>query len=235
MYLSEVIFNWPCIDCEGTGVEANKMARGHELWRHAQSRLKNDPNEFERVDCITSLKRAVNARLKTIESEYHFHALPSLRNKKMTLEKYQDYGLIRPTLIKDLFEVRNLLEHEDVKPPKTSKCQYYVDIVWYFLKSLDSLLTLKSDVIVYEYGNSELFVRADNEWNFSFYGDINENLISQVEKVGFIEVDDLDIKKFEDRSGLVKVTGKFMMHDKLKIKLAREYFGAVGYWYEDHA
>lgn len=158
MYLSDDFFNWPYLEFEGTGVDYENLTRGHDIWRHAQNKIKDDPSEFDRVDCILSLKRAINSRLKTIDSVYSFNKLPSQRLKKQILEKYQDYGLIRPSILKDLFVVRNLLEHEDVTPPEIDKCHYYVDMVWYFLKSTDSLLQIKCDSLIYEDNRSELII-----------------------------------------------------------------------------
>ncbi|WP_284205527.1 hypothetical protein [Psychromonas marina] len=114
MYLSIEFLDWPYGEHEATGVDFDKFNRGHEIWRHAKSRLDGNPNEFEIIDCITSLKRAVNSRIKTIAKEYDFSSLPNIRSKKQTLEKYQDYGIIRSSFLKELFELRNLLEHEDI-------------------------------------------------------------------------------------------------------------------------
>mgnify|MGYP001271791107 CR=1 FL=1 len=235
MYLSEKFFDWPYGEAEGTGIDFAKMLRGHEVWRHAQRRLKDNPSEFDRVDCISSLKRAVNSRLKTLDDEYGLNRLPSLRSKKQVLEKYQDYGLIRPSILKDLFEVRNLLEHGDVSPPEIEMCQYYVDIVWYFLKSTDSLLQMKCDFLQYEEGDSELFIGADSDWNVDFNGIVEAHLLSEMPKPGFIEIVGATVEKVKDKANMVSVAGALKMTDELKIRFARDYFGALGYWYEDHA
>jgi hypothetical protein len=235
MYLSKVFLEWPYGDCESTGVDYELLIRAHDIWRHAQDRLKKEPCEFDLVDCISALKRSVNSRLKTLDKVYNLSALPSLRSKKQVLEKYQDYGLIRPAILKDLFDVRNLLEHEDVKPPSAANCHYYVDIVWYFLKSTDSLLQMKCDSLVYGNDRSEIFVGPDENWNFSFNGQLEKSLLSEEDKEQFVEISDVNIREYENNADMVRVSGAFIMDDDLRLRMAREYFGAVNYWYEDHA
>lgn len=235
MYLNDDFFNWPYSDYESTGVDFDKLTRAHDMWRHAQSRVKGEPNEFDRVDCISSLKRAVNSRLKTIESVYNFDKLPSLRSKKQTLEKYQDYGLIRPSILRDLFEIRNLLEHEDVDPPETDKCHLFIDIVWYFLKSTDSLLQMKCDCLIYESDTSELFMRPDSEWSYSLSGKVEKHLVSDTPKTNFIELVDGKTSDFLGNSAMLNISGSVKMTEELKTRFARDYFGAMDYWFEDHA
>ena len=126
-----------------------------EIWRHAAARLKGTPSDLDRVDCIGTLKRAINHRLKAIQATYNFDQLPTTRPKKQILEKLQDYGLVRPVIIKELLEVRNGIEHNDAAPPETPRCEFYVDVVWYFLKSTDTLVDMAVDSIVYEDDQSE--------------------------------------------------------------------------------
>lgn len=235
MYLSDEFFGWSYYDNESTEVDFDKMNRGHEIWRHAQNRVKNNPSEFDRVDCISSLKRAVNSRLKTIDDEYNFHKLPNLRSKKQILEKYQDYGLIRPSILKDLFEVRNLLEHEDSEPPQTDKCRYYIDITWYFLKSTDSLLQMRPGYLHYEDNESELLVGCDSNWSIDFNGNIKKHLITDNHKKDHIEIINAKIEDLAENPNNVSISGYFKMTDELRIRFARDYFGAMGYYFEDHA
>ena len=235
MYLSKEFLEWPYADRESTGVDYELLIRAHDMWRHAQNRLKEEPSEFDLVDCISALKRAVNSRLKTLDRTYNLSALSSLRPKKQVLEKYQDYGLIRPAILKDLFDVRNLLEHEGIAPPSAVSCRYYVDIVWYFIKSTDSLLQMKCDSLVYGNDRSEIFIGPDENWNFAFNGKLEKSLLSDIDKDQFVEITDVIIRELDNDAAIVRISAAFKMDDELRIKMAREYFGAVNYWYEDHA
>lgn len=239
MYLSEEFLSWPCTSYEGSApdVDPELLTSCHDWWRQAKNKLKNDPSKYDRFECIMSLKRAVDSRLKTIDKVYSFNKLPNLQAKKKVLEKHQDYGLIRTTLLIDLLDVRNLLEHQDTTPPDVDKCHYYVDIVWYFLKSLDSLLKIKFDNIIYEDDESysELPISLDANWDVSFRGKVNRHLVSDTDKQNFIEIIDMKIKDNKNDSEMIDISGAFKMTEDLKTKFAREYFGALGYWYEDHA
>jgi hypothetical protein len=237
MYLSREFFGWPYGDYEGTGIDFDKLTRAHDIWRHAKKRLDSDASEFEKIDCITSLKRAVNSRLKTITTIYGINELPNTRGKKQLLEKFQDYGIIRPAILKDLFELRNLLEHEDVDPPDIEKCHYYVDIVWYFIKSTDSLLQMKSDALEYSEEKNQLYVKIkpENSWSIYISGEVSSSLISEEEQPNTVKIEELKVKKVKNKPEMLSFSGKPKMDDDLLIKFAREYFGAMGYWYEDHA
>jgi hypothetical protein len=238
MYLSSEFFTWPYDYDSQTGFSEDFVYRAHEIWRHAKDCIADDPTEFDRVDCISSLRRAINHRLKSITNGYRFDELPSLRPKKQALEKFRDYGIVRPALIKDLLDVRNLIEHDDAKPPTTDRCSYYVDIVWYFLKSTDSLVTMHIDLLVYqEDGDNsslEFQVRPPKGWAVTVRGRIRKELLLTTQEPATIELRDFVSKKIKGKSNLVSVSANVVMTADLMTKFAREYFGAAGYWYDDH-
>jgi hypothetical protein len=238
MHLSTDFFTWPHDNTEGSGCDYSLMYRAHEIWRHSKDCLANDPSEFNRIDCISSLRRSINHRLKTLSSVYGLEALPSLRSKKQILEKFQDYGLIRPALIKDLLEVRNLIEHEDAEPPETEKCLYYVDIVWYFLKSTDSLLQMKIDALSYESedGRCELFVRLKPElvWDVRIQGTVLKTMLSEQATQDHLFLDNFCQKESPGDPDMSQISGRVVLSVEHLTQLARDYFGAAGYWYEDH-
>lgn len=237
MYLSSEFFTWPYDYESQTGFGEDFVCRAHEIWRHAKKRIADDPTEFDRVDCISSLRRAINHRLKSITNGYRFDELPSLRPKKQTLEKFQDYGIVRPVLIKDLLEVRNLIEHEDAQPPAIGRCSYYVDIVWYFLKSTDSLVTMYIDALTYqeEGDNSSLEFQVSplKGWAITVRGSVRKELLLAEQKPATIELCGLVSKKIKGTPNLVRISADVVMTDDLVMKFAREYFGAAGYWYDD--
>ena len=53
------------------------------------------------------------------------------------LERLEAVGLARPLLIRQLFTLRNDIEHNDAPPPDEQKCSELLDATWYFLKTTD--------------------------------------------------------------------------------------------------
>ena len=240
MYLNSKFLDWPYEEHEASGVDFKKLERAHNIWRHAQKRLDGTPSEFDIVDCVTSLKRAINSRIKTLSNEYSFDLLPNIRSKKQTLEKYQDYGLIRPSFFKELFELRNLLEHEDVQPPEVKKCRYYVDIVWYFLKSTDSLLQMKTDVVAYlePAEDSEIYLHfyPNTNWLIRVYGSMLPKYLSDQQKTqDWLTLENVNVSADPDNPKLKRFHGDLKLTENQLIRFTRDYFGSKGYWFEDHA
>jgi len=242
MYLSNEVLNWHK-GYDASGVDFEYLIRSHNIWRHAKNRLHGNPSEFDIVDCITSLKRAINSRLKTLTKEYCISELPNLRNKKQQLEKLQDYGLVRPTFLKALFELRNLLEHEDTKVPTIESCNYYIDIVWYFLKSTDSLLQMKNDNVFFselesydwdDDNNISIEYKIAESWDIRIGVNVERRFVSNEKVDNWIELTDIKIIEGRAPDGFVCLVGHPKLNDKLLTLLAREYFGSMGYWYNDH-
>jgi hypothetical protein len=242
MYISNEFLSWDsCSDA--SGVDFDKLKRSHDIWRHAKERLNNNPSEFDKVDCITSLKRAINSRLKTVSKEYRIDKLPNLRGKKQQLEKFQDYGLVRPAFLKALFDLRNLLEHEDITPPTIEECNYYVDIVWYFLKSTDSLLHMKIDNVDFEqegYADDasngvSINYRIEDFWEITVGGCLEEKLISSTKVENWIYIPEFKIIEGRAASGFVSFSFESPnLPESTFLLLARHYFSSMGYWYSDH-
>lgn len=198
MYLSGDILDWQYYNENSSGVSYDDEAqvivwRAHQIWRHANSLISSDCSDLSIADAITSLKRAVNHRLKALTRVYCFDALP-FTNQKKTLEKFQAYGLLRPPMLKDLFEVRNAIEHMDAPPPSVTACGRYVDIVWYFLKSTDSLLTMRLDDVIFwsDEGRRSLTFRPtfDGLWNIVVQGELLPEDALDSWRPGALEVDE---------------------------------------------
>ena len=238
MYLSPEIFEWAYDAGQRSGpLETEYLYRGHEIWRHAKKQLDVSPTDLHRVDCISSLRRAINHRLKSLTAAYRIDLLPSPRAKRQVLEKLQDYGLVRPALIKYLLEVRNLIEHEDASPPDLAKCHYFIDIVWYFLKSTDELVNMAVDCLVYEEDEKSskayLWIEPTKEWTVRLDGELRGELVLKDSEPGALELTDVVSRKTRGRPGYLNIKAKVVTTDENLLKLAREYFGAAGYWYDD--
>lgn len=226
------------MDEEATGVDEELIFRAHEIWRHSKDCLVDEPSDFDRIDCISSLRRAVNHRLKSITTAYQFDLLPSLRAKKQSLEKFQDYGIIRPALIKDLLEVRNLIEHEDAEPPEVERCKYFVDIVWYFLKSTDGLLRMRIESLSYTHDSDEssllIRIRPQDSWAITIKGAVRETMLTEQRQPFTIELREFTSKKQRSKPGMVFFSATPVITDELLTQISREYFGVAGFWYDDH-
>jgi hypothetical protein len=119
--------------------------------------------------------------------------------------------MIKPTILKDLIEIRNRVVHEQKYPLTKDKKRIseLVDITWYFLRSTDSLLgRIFSGLIFYPPdfpGDEEDFLGADfTDDNFSiedYPGCIFLNLIDYPQ--GFLRARDLPAKflSIEERDG----------------------------------
>jgi hypothetical protein len=115
-------------------------SRLYQVHQHASDRLTSDPNEFDRVDAITTLRRVVGRRVKALKEIYHLRELPIGTKPKYDLELLEYFGIIRPYMLKRLIDIRNIVEHQDSAPPPTDECLMFADLVWYFLRSTDGLV-----------------------------------------------------------------------------------------------
>lgn len=178
MYLSPSIYEWSFdADERSSGPDTSSLFRSHEIWEHAATHLDHQPTDLHRVDCISSLRRAINHRLKSLTTVYSFNSLPSGLKKKHLLERLQEFGIVRPVMLKELLEVRNLIEHQDADPPNLETCHRFVDIVWYFLKTTDPLVDRPASRIVYEHGDGfshvHLGVDPGGGWRVEVDGQID--------------------------------------------------------------
>ena len=124
--------------------------RLYEIHQHACDRLASDPNEFDSVDAIMTLRRVVARRVKALEETYQLRELPIGAKPKHDLELLESFGIIRPFMLKRLIEIRNFVEHRDSSPPSTEECLMFADLVWYFLRSTDGLTRARADRIFFE-------------------------------------------------------------------------------------
>jgi hypothetical protein len=239
MFLSPAVFQWPYDAQDRTfPPEVDYVNKAHDVWRHAQSRLAGEPTALDRVDCIGALKRAIDIRLKAIRATYNFDILPSLRAKKQTLEKLQDYGIVRPAILKELIDVRNSLEHEHTEPPATDKCKFYIDICWYFLKSTDPLVDMAVSSLVYVDDPSDSSVQMEieprNDWALRVHGHVRSEFILLSGTEGALELTEFGPAPPKPKNGYQRFVANGKPTEEGLLRIAREYFGAAGYWYEDH-
>lgn len=178
IWLKEDVFDWEGY-LEGGSVNNDPLIdRPYKIWEHSKNLFKiKGENEFHRADGILNLKRSINHRLQYIEQIYQFKTFKFDNKPKGTLELLETFGLVRPYIMKQLFEIRNDIEHRDFKPPNIERCNELLDVVWYFLKSTDTLVQIiKSEFsyTFYEKNGYETHYHIYMELN---YGDINKSKI----------------------------------------------------------
>ena len=148
MYLNNRVLSWKVEIQSWSEVDEQVKSRAEQLLLRSELHLYTDKSKDSRADCLVTLKRALNHRLKAIEENYEFKKI-SLPNKpKSYLELLEVLGIVRPLLLKKLLKIRNEIEHEDADPPSYNQCKEYVDVVWYFLKSTNKYVTMASDDII---------------------------------------------------------------------------------------
>jgi hypothetical protein len=110
------------------------------MWSHAEALLQGDPSDFKRTDALTTLKRAIDRRVRQLNTFHDFKSIPIPGKPNATLELLEYVGLIRPIMLQRLIEIRNAVEHEDALPPTVEELLIFLEFVWYFLRSTDSAL-----------------------------------------------------------------------------------------------
>jgi len=154
LWLDVEVLEWAPEFLSGVPQERERLLRPHQVLEHANRLLSNQPSPFALADALSNLKRAVNNRLQHLEEIYR---LTSLFPKSVgALERLEGVGLAKPVLIRQLFELRNDIEHNDTSPPSQERCGELADSTWYFLKTTDyacktavSGVTLRCEVGAY--------------------------------------------------------------------------------------
>lgn len=138
-YLSHEVLNWHP-EAQGSSVEdEHQWKRPYEIWSHAEAVLANATTEFLRVDVITTLKRAIDHRVRLLNDLYSFKSIPIREKPTETLNLLEFLGIVRPLMLRRLLDIRNAVEHEDASPPSHDDCSTFLEFTWYFLKSTDRL------------------------------------------------------------------------------------------------
>jgi hypothetical protein len=185
LWLSPEVLEWPSYSTGGSEPEV-ALQRSYEIWGHAEKVLGNATTELELVDVITTLKRSIDVRIRTLNRIYCFGQIP-IRNKPSDpLSLLELFGIVRPLMFHNLVEIRNAVEHEDVPPPDVKGTQVFLEFAWYFLKSTDRLLQVVSKSVEFnapEKGQNgrywlELEYGPEAKWDPSIRGWVRSDMIS---------------------------------------------------------
>jgi hypothetical protein len=224
---------WYAERASATPMDTTLLFRAYDIWRHAQNHLTPDASDLDRIDAITALRRAVNHRLKSIRTTYNIDCLPSVNGRKQLLEKLQEFGIVRAAIIKDLFDVRNLIEHDDSEPPELKQCRHYADVIWYFLKSTDTLVDLSYDEFRFLHEDHTQFVEVQVHYSNNWGIDINANLcpeyVLKSATQNTVSVTNSKSRRIKRGNRMRCITGKATLSDALRLRLARGCFSAIGY------
>lgn len=198
MWLSSEFLNW---DVYVQGYLNNSDAdweRAYTMWTHAEQVLAQYSDEFHLIDAITTLKRATSHRLQLLKNTYNFDMIPVAGKPKRTIGQLAFWGIIRPTMLVRLIDIRNAVEHEDATPPPRERCLELLDFVWYFLRSTDRLTIYPPMEIVYESGaytdgiDNTYYLALDinpkNNWRVNIDGWVNATLILESQQNDWFEV-----------------------------------------------
>jgi hypothetical protein len=99
------------------------VKRPYAHWQHAERLSGTDGGELHRVDIVTTLKRAVDVRLRALNQTYRFKSIP-IRDRSTDIYAWlQQLGIIRRAMVEKLFTMRNAIEHEDQKPPRVQRAR----------------------------------------------------------------------------------------------------------------
>lgn len=213
LWLSKKIYTeWPIYSQGGSTNEEEPIARAYEIWERASNLMLGAKNNFDLSDTVLTLKRSVYQRLRLIEATYRLKEKSFDGKPKHYLEILAHLGIIRPLLFQSLFEIRNSIEHEDIEPPTKERCAELVDIVWYFLKSTDTMVALQKNGFEAEQGTKYGYDLEIN-WEsgvIEISGWFPIEFISEDEKAGFVK---LQVKKIETKDAFNKDGEMKKYHD----------------------
>src|SRR5205807_9798355 len=116
-WLSDSVFDWEYEIDSWRFNRKSSVHRAYEYWEHARNLLGSAATQFQLADAVANLKRAINQRLKAIETAYSLRSFTLPNRPTGYLEILESVGLVRPALLKYLLDVRNAIEHEDKRPP----------------------------------------------------------------------------------------------------------------------
>jgi hypothetical protein len=149
VWLSKTILGWPAYGTGGPVLQPEVRQRSYEHLARAEYFLKNmsTATSADRADCISNLRKCLTHRLQLLEKVYGLRRIAERGKRRPYLQILAEFSLVRPVLLERLLKVRNAIEYRDVQPPSTGRCREFVDLLWYFLRSTDSILsTQRTDI-----------------------------------------------------------------------------------------
>ncbi|WP_462410394.1 hypothetical protein [Neobacillus sp. Marseille-QA0830] len=193
MWISKEILSWKG-EVDSSFLNEHDI-RSYQLWSHAENILNNHHDELHLADAIYALIRSVIRRLEVLNEIHSFLKINPPLFPKKTLEQLSYLGIIRPLLLERLIKIRNEIEQDDLSPPSINQCSELLDVVWYFLRSTDSLVKNPPNSITCypKWGQEEEWISIQTgykeHWNIIVSGKIPSSLVSDIYKVGYFRVE----------------------------------------------
>jgi len=186
--------------------------------------------ELMLVDGITTLRRVINLRVRHIFRNYELRTLKMRNRGGGTLELLEQLELIKPSVLKRLLEVRNVIEHEDRPPPDKTACAELSEFTWYFLRATDHAasavtvaigLTIPRDedhFFVYDgWGlGIKLTTGPEEQWRVKMEAALPASVVSFVENPGWIEI---EVSRTQTRSEWLADNSWFSSDDVAPLSL----------------
>jgi hypothetical protein len=124
------------------GVDAEFLTLKHRANAslvHAEYRLSNHSNAYDRIDGILALKRSMQTRLEHLDKLYGLKQYPQYKAGGW-LAVLESWGVIRRRMLQRMNRLRNAVEHDGAEPPGKEEFEDYCEVVWWFLRATTSLL-----------------------------------------------------------------------------------------------
>jgi hypothetical protein len=139
LWLTPEILEWR-VEAQGFSfADKHGWKRPYDIWAHAEQVLNHPTTEFLRVDAITTMKRAIDHRVRMLNNRYSLRTIPIKDKPSEILNLLEFAGIVRPLMLQKLLDIRNAVEHEDASPPDHHSCQIFLEFTWYFLRSTDRI------------------------------------------------------------------------------------------------
>ncbi|WP_449346054.1 hypothetical protein [Streptomyces xanthochromogenes] len=153
---------------------------------HADYRLKNHQNEYDRVDAILALKRSMQSRIDHLDSIYGFKQYAEFRQLG-PLGLLDHWGAIRRRMLHRMRQLRNAVEHDGAAPPNLDECEDYAEVTWWFLRGTSPLLMPITNI---DYGGA---FHGDIRYEYKplrirIWGDIEDELTSKHDRPGWLRI-----------------------------------------------
>jgi hypothetical protein len=184
--LSNAVLSWVPTRQSSSCTDDPDWKTPYRYWKHAEVLLTYPDNEHFRIDCIGNLKRAIDHRVKRLAFLYRFKKIPDPSKPPELLDMLGYFGIARSKMIREVSEVRNLLEHHYKNPPHPQRCQELVEFSWYFLRStdllsasvLDNFILSPDSETLEEHDWIEVEYGPETDWQCSVRGWVPDTFLS---------------------------------------------------------
>ncbi len=213
MWLTPEVLRWRPAIGGSTTYRDELWRRPYRIFGHADQILQKDTTDFDRVDVITTLKRAVDNRIRLLNEIYKFKLIPIKNKPSKAIEILCYLGIIRPIMVQKLIYIRNAVEHEDAPPPDHNDCLSFLEFVWYFIRSTDHLVRESVYELILNHTEEDfhdiyyldLIFNPENRWSPKVIGWVQPNMISANLVDKWIL---LNIERTETRASLLSRLGQ---------------------------